>query len=122
MPARFPALHNRPFRAFWLSQTVSLTGTWMQNLALPWLAYTLTGSPFLLGLVGAFQFLPTMLLSLFAGAVIDRQVKVKVVFAAQVTLMLGSALLAALVFTHSASYPLLLGVALVMGMDAVIKS
>ena len=98
MPARFPALHNRPFRAFWLSQTVSLTGTWMQNLALPWLAYTLTGSPFLLGLVGAFQFLPTMLLSLFAGAVIDRQVKVKVVFAAQVTLMLGSALLAALVF------------------------
>jgi MFS family permease len=115
MPNRFPALRNPPFRAFWLSQAVSLTGTWMQNLALPWLAYSLTGSPFLLGLVGAFQFLPTMLLSLFAGALIDRQLKVKVVFVAQVTLMLGSVLLAVLVFTNLASYPLLLGVALVLG-------
>jgi len=116
MNSRFPALGNPSYRAFFLSQTVSLTGTWMQNLALPWLAYTLTGSPFLLGLVGAVQFLPTMLLSIFAGALTDRLVKAKVVLATQIVLCLGSVLLAVLVFTHTASYPLLLLVALLMGL------
>jgi len=116
MKSRFPALGNPAYRGFFLSQTISLTGTWMQNLALPWLAYTLTGSPFLLGLVGAVQFLPTMLLSAFAGALTDRLVKARVVLATQTILCLGSAVLAVLVFTHSASYPLLLAVALVMGL------
>lgn len=114
--SRFPALGNPSFRAFWLSQSISLAGTWMQNLALPWLAYTLTGSPILLGLVGAVQFLPTMLLSVFAGALTDRLVKVKAVLATQTVLTLGSAVLAALVFTHTATYPVLLAVALVTGL------
>ena len=116
MKSRFPALENPTYRAFFLSQTVSLTGTWMQNLALPWLAYTLTGSPFLLGLVGAVQFLPVMLLSLFAGALSDRLVKARVVLATQLILSLSSALLALLVFTHTATYPLLLLVALLLGL------
>jgi MFS family permease len=88
----------------------------MQNLALPWLAYTLTGSPFLLGLVGAVQFLPTMLLSVFAGALTDRLIKANAVMLTQTVLMLGSAVLAVLVFTHSATYPVLLVVALVTGL------
>jgi len=116
MNTRFPALSVPPFRAFWLSQTVSLTGTWMQNLALPWLAYTLTGSPLLLGFVGAVQFLPILLLSLFAGALTDRLVKVRVVIVSQVVLASASATLALLVFTGAASYPLLLMAALVMGL------
>jgi MFS family permease len=116
MSSRFPALGNPAFRAFWIAQAVSLPGTWMQNLALPWLAYTLTGSPFLLGLVGAVQFLPVMLLSLFAGALTDRLVKTQVVFVTQTILALGSAVLAALVFTHTATYPVLLVVALVLGL------
>ncbi len=114
--SRFPALGNPSFRAFWLSQSVSLTGTWMQNLALPWLAYTLTGSPFLLGLVGAVQFLPTMLLSVFAGALTDRLVKVRAVLLTQTVLTTSSAVLAVLVFTHTATYPVLLVVALITGL------
>lgn len=116
MNSRFPALGNPSYRAFFLSQSISLTGTWMQNLALPWLAYTLTGSPFLLGLVGAAQALPTMLLSIFAGALTDRLVKVKVVMATQAILASGSAFLAILVFTGTASYPLLLVAGLVLGL------
>jgi len=114
--SRFPALRNPAFRAFWLAQSISLPGTWMQNLALPWLAYTLTGSPFLLGLVGAVQFLPVMLLSLFAGALTDRLVKAHVVFMTQAVLCLGSGLLSVLVFTHTASFPVILCVALVLGL------
>lgn len=116
MNSRFPALKVPAFRAFWFAQAVSLPGTWMQNLALPWLAYTLTGSPFLLGLVGAVQFLPVMLLSLFAGALTDRLVKTRVVFVTQLILALGSAVLSVLVFTHTANYPTLLAVALVLGL------
>jgi MFS family permease len=114
--SRFPALRNRSFRSFWLAQAISLPGTWMQNLALPWLAYTLTGSPFLLGLVGAVQFLPVMFLSLFAGALTDRLVKARVVFVTQSVLTASSALLATLVFTHTATYPILLVVAFVLGL------
>ena len=57
---------------------VSLIGTWMQNTAQPWLAYTLTGLPFLLSLVGILQFTPVLLFSLFAGVIIDRFPKKKI--------------------------------------------
>lgn len=116
MRQRFPALSNPSYRSFFLSQTVSLTGTWMQNLALPWLSYTMTGSPFLLGLVGAAQFLPTMLLSIFAGALTDRLVKVRTVFWTQAVLASASILLSILVFTQTITYPLILVAALIIGL------
>ncbi len=51
---------------------VSLIGTWMKNIAQPWLAYSLTSSAFLLSLVSALQFTPMLLFSLFAGAWTDK--------------------------------------------------
>ncbi len=68
----FAALKHRDFRIYWFGMCVSLIGTWMQNIAQPWLAYSLTDSPFLLSLVGALQFTPMLLFSLFAGTWIDR--------------------------------------------------
>ena len=68
----FHALSHTNFRIFWFGQIVSLIGTWMQTISLPWLAYTLTHSPFLLGLVGAMQFTPMLFFSLFAGVIIDK--------------------------------------------------
>jgi MFS family permease len=62
---------------------ISLIGTWMQNVAQPWLAYTLTKSALLLGVVGAAQFLPTLLFSLFAGVLIDRFPKKKILLFTQ---------------------------------------
>ena len=46
------ALSHRNFRLFFIGQGVSLIGTWMQQIATAWLVYRLTGSAFLLGLVG----------------------------------------------------------------------
>ena len=57
----FIALKHRNFRLYWLGMWVSLIGTWMQNIAQPWLAYSLTRSPLLLSLVGALQFTPVLL-------------------------------------------------------------
>lgn len=57
----FSALKHRNFLYYFIGMCVSTTGTWMQNIAQPWLAYKLTDSAFLLSLVGAMQFLPMLL-------------------------------------------------------------
>jgi MFS family permease len=70
--ARFSALGLADFRYFWFGQIVSFSGTWMQTTAQGWLVYTLTESPFYLGLVGAMSSLPILLFTLLGGAVADR--------------------------------------------------
>lgn len=69
---RFAALQNRDFRLFWFGQLVSLSGTWMQSVAQGWLVYSLTKSPFYLGLVAASGTLPILLFTLAGGIVADR--------------------------------------------------
>jgi MFS family permease len=69
---RFSALHYRDFRLFWFGQIVSLSGTWMQSVAQGWLVYSLTKSPFYLGLVAAAGSLPILLFTLPGGIVADR--------------------------------------------------
>src|SRR6266700_2502596 len=68
----FLALRHRNFRLFWSGQLISLTGTWMQTIGQAWLVLELTHSAWLLGVVGALQFLPVMLLALFGGVLADR--------------------------------------------------
>src|SRR6266480_3099766 len=55
----FVALRHRNFRLFWFGQLISLIGTWMQSIGQAWLVLELTHSAWLLGVVGALQFLPT---------------------------------------------------------------
>src|SRR6266849_4954331 len=68
----FLALRHRNFRLFWCGQLISLIGTWMQTVGQAWLVLELTHSALLLGVVGALQFLPVMILSLFGGGLSDR--------------------------------------------------
>jgi MFS family permease len=100
----FSALTHRDFRIFWLGQVVSLIGTWMQTISLPWLALTLTDSPFLLGLIGALQFTPMIFFSLFAGVLSDRFNRRKIIIVTQTTLAVGAFILAVLVFTKTVHY------------------
>ena len=69
---RFAALHYRDFRLFWFGQIISLSGTWMQSVAQGWLVYSLTKSPFYLGLVAASGSLPILLFTLAGGIAADR--------------------------------------------------
>ncbi len=69
---RFSALSSSDFRLFWFGQFISLSGTWMQSVAQAWLVYSLTKSPFYLGLVAAAGSLPVLLFSLLGGIVADR--------------------------------------------------
>ena len=66
------ALRHRNFRIFVVGQFISLVGTWMQTVALGWLIYRLTRSPFLLGLAGFLGQVPSLFLSPLAGVLADR--------------------------------------------------
>ena len=66
------ALGHRNFRLFFSGQSISLIGTWMTRVATSWLVYRLTGSALLLGVVGFAGQIPTFLLAPFAGVLVDR--------------------------------------------------
>jgi MFS family permease len=95
----FIALRHRNFRLFWFGQLISLIGTWMQSIGQAWLVLELTHSAWLLGVVGALQFLPVMLLSLFGGVLADRFPKRKVLLITQSFAMLQATILWFLVAT-----------------------
>jgi MFS family permease len=91
---RFPALASRDFSIFLAGQFISLIGTWMQNTVQPYLAYRITGSSFDLGLIAFSATLPTLILALPAGVIIERLDKRKIVIAMQVIEMIQAFLLA----------------------------
>ncbi len=79
----FAALRIPNFRRYFAGQAVSLAGTWMQSVAQGWLVLMLTGSGAALGLVVALQTLPVLLLGPYAGVVIDRADKRRLIIAVQ---------------------------------------
>src|SRR2546430_11051156 len=97
----FLALRHRNFRLFWFGQLISLTGTWMQTIGQAWLVLELTHSAWLLGVVGALQFLPVMLLALFGGVLADRLPKRTVLLFTQSSAMIQAFVLWILVATGS---------------------
>ncbi len=90
------ALGSRNFRLFFAGQTVSLIGTWIQGLAMSWLVYRLTGSAFMLGIVGFVSQIPGLFLTPFAGVAADRWNRHRMVIATQTGAMLQAFALAAL--------------------------
>jgi MFS family permease len=95
----FRSLQHRNYRLFFTGQSISLIGTWMQRIALPWLVYHMTGSAFLLGLVGFAGQIPTFLLSPVAGVVIDRFSRYEVLLITQILSLVQAAILAILALT-----------------------
>lgn len=92
------ALQHRNYRLFFSGQTVSLVGTWITRIATSWLVYRLTGSVFLLGIVGFFGQIPTLILAPFAGVLVDRWDRHRILLITQFLSMLQSIGLAALTF------------------------
>jgi MFS family permease len=111
----FLSLKHRGFRYYWIAQSVSLVGTWMQNISLPWLSLTITKSALLLSIVGVAQYLPMLLFSLFAGALIERLPKKTVILITQAVLMLVSFGFFVLIVTAQIQYWHILVLALLTG-------
>src|SRR5579872_5816498 len=92
-------LRYRNYRLFFGGQIVSLVGTWITTTATNWLVYRLTGSAFLLGLVGFAGQFPAFLLGPFAGIAVDRANRHRLLVVTQTVSMLQSFALAALTLT-----------------------
>ncbi|MBI3734765.1 MAG: MFS transporter [Chloroflexi bacterium] len=99
LPPTFRALRHRNYRLYWFGQLISLIGTWMQNVAQPWLVYRLTGSPLALGLVSFSQSVPILMLALWGGVIADRVDKRKLIIITQTIAMTLAFVLAALTWS-----------------------
>ena len=97
----FRALSHRNYRLFFGGQGISLIGTWLQLTAVSWLVFRLTQSSFLLGVVGFTGRIPTFLFASFAGALVDRWNRHRLLVATQVFSMVQALILAALVLTET---------------------
>ncbi|NPC87131.1 MFS transporter, partial [Pyxidicoccus fallax] len=93
------ALGHRNYRLFFAGQSVSLVGTWLTRVATSWLVYRLTGSAMLLGVISFCGQIPTFLLGPFAGVLVDRWNRHRLLVVTQVLAMIQSLALAALALT-----------------------
>jgi MFS family permease len=84
---------HRNFRLFWIGQTLSLIGTWMQSMAQGWLALELTNNAFMVGLVSAAGSLPVVLFSMHAGVLADRYERLRLVKICQALLLVEASVL-----------------------------
>jgi len=90
----FRSLQSRNYRLFFSGQSISLIGTWMQRIALPWVVYQMTGSEVLLGVVGFAGQIPSFLLAPVAGVLIDRWSRYRVLITTQIISMVQAGVLA----------------------------
>jgi MFS family permease len=110
------AFNHRNYRLFFAGQAVSLVGTWMQQVAQAWLVLELTGGdPLWLGIVSAAQFLPVVLLGLFAGVLADVLPKRQTLMAVQAVMMGLAVILAVLTLTGTVELWMVVVLALALG-------
>ena len=96
----FRALRHRNYRLFFAGQLVSLMGTWMQSVAQSWLVYSMTHSPFLLGVTSFCAQVPVFFVSPFGGTISDRLDRRRLLIVTQSLAMLQAGILAFLTLTH----------------------
>jgi len=95
----FRSLKHRNFRLFFMGQGISLIGTWMQMTAVAWLVWRMSHSALLLGLVGFASRIPTFVMAPFAGVLVDRVDRHRLVILTQALSMVQALMLAGLMYS-----------------------
>lgn len=113
---------HRNFRLFFTGQVVSVSGTWMQNVALAWFVYELTRSPLAVGILTFCRFSPQTLFGLFAGVLADRFDNRRLMIGTQASSMAVAVALAALALSGVAQVWHLYLLALLAGIAQVFDS
>ena len=103
----FSSLSIPNYRAFYIGQGISLVGTWARTAAMGWLAFQLTHSRFLLGLIFTLNTLPPLFLSAYAGTLADRLPRLLIFKATTWFALFSSLLVAGLDFAGRLDFPLL---------------
>jgi MFS family permease len=107
LPAALRALRSKNFRRYYIGQTVSQLGSWMQSVAIMWLTYRLTNSPAATGTIGFLSLVPFLFTTPLAGALSDRVSRKKLLMTAQTILFFHASLLALLTWKGLMTVPLL---------------
>jgi len=107
LPDIAPLRESRSFRLLWIGQLISLSGSQLRLVALPYQIYLLTGSSFAVGLIGVVQAVPLLVLSLFGGVIADAVDRRRLLLITQVGLAAVSLALALATQLGSSSVPLL---------------
>ena len=113
--ATFHTLRNREFRFLWLGMLFLMFGIQMQMIVRGYLAYEITSSPFILGLVNAGFAIPMLSLSLFGGALADRVERKRVIQAGQLVSVVLAVFIGVSIFTDTISWVHLFGVSMAQG-------
>ncbi len=111
----FRALSSRNYRLFFGGQGISLIGTWMQQIAMSWLVYRMTNSPFLLGLIGFSSQICSLFFSPFAGVISDRWNRHRILVVTQSLAMIQAFVLSVLTLTGVVTVLHLIILALFLG-------
>lgn len=112
----FRVFRHRDYAMYFSGQLVSQAGTWMQQIAVSWLTYRLTNSPFLLAVVAVSSMLPSLVLMPFAGVISDRFNRHRLVVVTQCVAMIEATVLAWLTLTNQIQIWQLIGLELLMGL------
>ena len=116
----FAAMGHRNYRLYFIGQVVSLVGTWMQSVSLPWLVLLLGGSPLQLGIVLALQFAPATVLAPLGGVLADRVDKRKALIATQIGAMIEAGILFTLTLSGNITIPLIMALAIFRGLVSAV--
>jgi len=93
----FRAFSSQNYRLYFIGQSVSLIGTWMQKTAVSWVIYSLTHSTLMLGVTLFASLSPSFIFSTIGGVVSDRYNRFKVLLTTQVASLIQAVLLAVLI-------------------------
>lgn len=109
------ALGQSNYRAFTIGNAISLIGTWLQRVAVGWLAWQLTKSGTWLGLIAFADLFPTVVLSPLAGALADRFERLRIVVLTQIVAMAQACALAVLVYADAITIERLFALTVALG-------
>ncbi|HEX9390181.1 MAG TPA: MFS transporter [Usitatibacteraceae bacterium] len=107
LPDALRSLRSPNFRAYYIGQAVSQLGSWMQSVAITWLAYRLSGSTATTGMIGFLAMAPYIFVTPIAGALSDRVSRRKVLIVVQCSLLVLAVALASVTATGHITIPLL---------------
>ncbi len=111
----FRALRHRNFRLFFTGQGLSLTGTWLQQVAMGWLAYRLSGSALLLGVIAFCGNIGILMFGTLAGVLADRVRKRRALYITQSLMLTQAVTLAVITATGIVQIEHLIALALWLG-------
>src|SRR5215813_8851082 len=118
----FKSLHYPNFRYYFIGHTLSTLGTCVQQVALAWLVYDQTHSGSLLGLIAFLAMAPQLIVSPFAGAMIDKTNKRNALILVQLLFIVQAIALSFMTYFHLFNSRILLSLSLLLGICTAIDT